>query len=99
MVCCLCANPPVTTWQGVVRVPGEGGAPKGGFPVLAEDLRPVSEVEARVNLQLAGGVRGQVAGSRQPGTGTGEVRSHLPSHPEVLGAQFASPARGLGIRQ
>ena len=52
MVCCLCANPPVT----------------------AEDLRPVSEVEAWVNFRPAGGVsRRQVAGSiprKQPGTGT-----------------------------
>ena len=46
---------------------------KGGVSGLAEDLRPVSEVEAGVNFRPAGGVRGQVAGplpGRQPGTGT-----------------------------
>ena len=46
---------------------------KGGVSGLAEDFRPVSEVEAGVNFRPAGGVRGQVAGSlpgRQPGTGT-----------------------------
>ena len=36
---------------------------KGGVSGLAEDLRPVSEVEAGVNFRPAGGVRGQVAGS------------------------------------
>ena len=42
---------------------------KGGISGPAEDLRPVSEVEAGVNFRPAGGVRGQVAGSiprRQP---------------------------------
>ena len=56
-----------------------------GVSGLAEDLRPVSEVEAGVNLRPAGGVREQVAGSihrRQSGTGTRRVRegavTHLP---------------------
>ena len=71
----------------------------------AEDLRPVSEVEAGVNFRPAGGVQGQVAGSiprRQPGTGTRRVREGAvtPSlHPEVLGIQFVSPGYGLDIRQ
>ena len=72
----------------------------------AEDSRPVSEVEAGVKFWLAGGVWGQVAGSlprRQPGgTGTRQVRGGAvtPSlHPEVSGIRFASPGRGLGIRQ
>ena len=75
-----------------------------GFPV-AEDLPPVTEVEAGVNVRPAGGVRRQVAGSlprRQPGTGTRQVRrvAVTPSlHPEVPGTLFASPGRGLGIRQ
>ena len=101
-------------WRGVirvvfiVRVPGEGGAPKGtkgGVSGPAEDLRPVSEVEAVVNFRPAGGVWGQVAGSlpgRRPGTGTRQVRGGVvtPSlHPEVPGIQFVSPGRGLGIRQ
>ena len=73
---------------------------------LAEDLRPVSDVETK-GKSLAGRwcKGGQVAGSlprKQPGTGTrqgqGEVWS--PSlHPKVPGTQFASRGRGLGIRQ
>ena len=50
---------------------------KGGVSGLAEDLRPVSEVEAGVNFRPAGVVRVHVAGSiprRQPGTGTRRVR-------------------------
>ena len=46
---------------------------KGGVSSPAEDLRPVSEVEAGVSFRPAGGVRRQVAGSlprRQPGAGT-----------------------------
>ena len=62
---------------------------KGGVSGPAEDLRPVSEVEAGVNVRPSGGVRGQVAGSlpgRQPGTGTRQVTGGAvtPSlHPEV----------------
>ena len=76
-----------------------------GVSSLAEDLRPVSQVEAGVNFRPAGGVRGQVAGSlpgRQPGTGTKQVRrgAVTPSlHPEVPDTRFTSPGRGLGIRQ
>ena len=33
VVCCLCANPPATTWRWVGRVPRGGGVPKVGFPV------------------------------------------------------------------
>ena len=72
---------------------------------LAEDLRPVSEVEAEVNFRPAGGVRGQVAGllpGRQPGTGTRKVREGAvtPSlHPKVPDTRFTSPGRVLGIRQ
>ena len=78
---------------------------KGGVSGPAEDLLPVSEVEAGVNVRPAGGVRGQVAGSlpgRQPGTGTRQVRTGAvtPSlHPEVPGIQFVSPGHGLDIRQ
>ena len=76
-----------------------------GFSAPAEDLRPVSEVEAGVNFRPAGGVRGQVAGfspRRQPGTGTRRVREGAvtPSlHPQVPGIQFVSPGYGLDIRQ
>ena len=71
----------------------------------AEDLRPVSEVEAGENFRPADGVQGQVAGSlpgRQPGTGTRQVKGSVvtPSlHPEVPGIQFVSPGYGLDIRQ
>ena len=66
-----CSN----SWSDTVRVKGPTGTRrvKGGVSGLAEDLRPVSEVEAGVNFRPAGVVRGQVAGSlprRQPGTGT-----------------------------
>ena len=78
---------------------------KGGVSGLAEDLRPVSEVETGVNFRPAGGARGQVAASlprRQPGTGTRWLRvgAVTPSlHPEVPETRFASPGRGLDIRQ
>ena len=68
---CACIN----SWSDTGRVQGPTGTKrvKGGVSGPAEDLRPVSEVEAGVNFRPAGGVRGQVAGSlprRQPGTGT-----------------------------
>ena len=79
---------------------------KGGVSGPAEDLRPVSEVEAGVNFRPAGRVRRQVAGSiprRQPGTGTRQGKGSVvtPSlHPEVSGIQFvSSPGYGLDIRQ
>ena len=98
-----CSN----SWSDTVRSQGPTGrrCTKGGVSGPAEDLRPVSEVEAGVNFRPAGRVRGQVAGSlprRQPGTGTRQVRGGVdtPSlHPEVSGIQFVSPGRGLDIRQ
>ena len=53
------------SWSDTVRVQGPTGTRrvKGGVSGLAEDLRPVSEVEAGVNFRPAGCVRGQVAGS------------------------------------
>ena len=78
---------------------------KDGVCGPAEELRPVSEVEAGVNFRPAGSVRGQVAGSlpgRQPGTGTRRVRESAVTHslhPEVPDTQYVSPGRGLGIRQ
>ena len=79
------------SWTDTGRVKGPTGrrCTKGGVSGPAEDLRPVSEVEAGVNFRPTGGVRGQVAGSlprRQPGTGTRQVRGGVdtPSlHPEV----------------
>ena len=62
-------------------------------------------MEAGVNFRPASGVRGQVAGSlprRQPGTCTRQQRVGVvtPSlHQEVPDTRFASPGRGLGIRQ
>ena len=95
------------SWSDTVRVHGPTGrrCTKGGVSSPAEDLLPVSEVEAGVNFRPAGGVRGQVAGSiprRQPGTGTRRVREGAvtPSlHLEVPGVQFVSPGYGLDIRQ
>ena len=88
------------SWSDTVRVQGPTGTRrvKGGVSGLAEDLRPVSEVEAGVNFRPAGGVRGQVAGSiprRQPGTGTRRCQGRW----EVPGIQFVSPGYGLDIRQ
>ena len=63
----------------------------------AEDLRPVSEVEAGVNFRPAGGVRRQVVGSfsgQQPGTGTRKCKGSVvtPSlHPEVPDSLSVSP--------
>ena len=95
------------SWSDTGRVKGPRGRKrvKGGVSGPAEDLRPVSEVEAGVTFRPAGGVRGQVAGSLprwQPGTGTRQVKGSLvtPSlHPEVPGIQFVSPGYGLDIRQ
>ena len=95
------------SWSDTGRVQGPTGrrCTKGGVSGPAEDLRPVAEVEAGVNFRLAGGVRGQVAGSlprKQPGTGTRQVKGSVvtPSlHPEVFGIQFVSPGQGLDIRQ
>ena len=95
------------SWSDTGRVQGPTGTRrvKGGVSGPAEELRPVSEVEAGVNFRVARGVRGQVAGSiprRQPGTGTRRVREGAvtPSlHPEGPGIQFVSPGYGLDIRQ
>ena len=74
VVCCLCANPPVTTWRWVGRVPRGGKVPKMEFPVRPK----ICALSQRwVNFRPAGGARGQVAGSlprRQPGTGTRQVK-------------------------
>ena len=53
-----CSN----SWSDTVRVTGPTGTRrvKGGVSGPAEDLRPVSEVEAGVNFRPAGSVRGQV---------------------------------------
>ena len=51
---------------------------KGGVSGPAEDLRPVSEVEAGVNFRPAVGVLPGKQPAQVPG-GYGEVRSHLPS--------------------
>ena len=95
------------SWSDTGRVQGPTGrrCTKGGVSSPAEDLRPVSEVEAGVNFRPAGGVRRQVAGSiprRQPGTRTRQGKGSVvtPSlHPEVPGIQFVSPGYGLDIRQ
>ena len=78
---------------------------KVGVSGPAEDLRPVSEVEAGVNFRPAAVYGGRLQvhfpGGNQC-TGTRQVRGGAvtPSlHPEVPGTRFASPGRGLGIRQ
>ena len=96
-----CSN----SWSDTVRVKGPTGrrCTKGGVSGPAEDLRPVSEVEAGVNFRPAGGVRGQVAGSQEATrhwyrTNKGSVVT--PSfHPEVPGSLFVSPGPGERIRQ
>ena len=94
------------SWSDTGRVKGPTGkrGTKGGVSGPAEDLHPVSEVEAGVNFRPAGSVRRQVVRSlpgRQPGTGTRKVmvRCGHTFPPEVPGTQFVSPGRGLGIRQ
>ena len=94
----------VNSWSDTVRLHGPTGTRrvKGG---PAEDLRPVSEVEAGVNFRPAGRVRGQVAGSlpgRQPGAGTRPNKGSVvtPSlHPEVPDSLSVSPGPGKRIRQ
>ena len=64
---------------------------KGGVSSPAEDLRPVSEVEAGVNFRLAGGIRRQVAGSlprKQPGTGTRQHRVGVDTFPPPGGSWY-----------
>ena len=95
------------SWSDTVSAQGPTGrrCSKGGVSGLAEDLLPVSEVEAGVNFRPAGCVRGQVvvqSPERRPGSGTGRARGGAvtPSlHPEVPDTQFVSPGRGMGIRQ
>ena len=96
------------SWSDTGRVKGPTGSKgKEEFQSWvsgpAEDLRPVSEVEAGVNFRPAGGVRRQVAVSlprKQPRACARQQRVGVvtPSlHPEVPGIQL--PGRGLGIRQ
>ena len=95
------------SWSGTGRVQGPKGrrCTKGGVSGLAEDLRPVSEVEAGVTFRPASNVRGQVAGSlpgRHPRTGTRSNKGSVvtPSlHPEVLDSLSVSPGPGKRIRQ
>ena len=94
------------SWSDTGRVQGptERRCTKGGVSGPAEDLRPVSEVEAGVNFRPAGGVREQVVGhfpggnqAQEPGQVRGSVVTSL--HPEVPDSLFVSPGRGLDIRQ
>ena len=97
----------VNSWSDTVRLHGPTGTRrvKGGVSRPAEDLRPVSEVEAGVNFRPAGRVRGQVAGSlpgRQPGAGSRPNKGSVvtPSlHPEVPDSLSVSPGPGKRIRQ
>ena len=95
------------SWSDTGRSQGPTGRrrTKGGVSSPAEELRPVSEVEAGVIFRPAGWVRGQVAGSlpgRQPGTGTRRNKGSVvtPSlHPEVPDSLSVSPGPGKRIRQ
>ena len=97
----------VNSWSDTVRLHGPTGTRrvKGGVSRPAEDLRPVSEVEAGVNFRPAGRVRGQVAGSlpgKQPGAGSRPNKGSVvtPSlHPEVPDSLSVSPGPGKRIRQ
>ena len=62
------------SWSDTVRLqaPTRRKGTKGGVSGPAEDLRPVSEVEAGVNFRPVGGVRGLFTGSLP--TGTRKVR-------------------------
>ena len=76
------------SWSDTGRVTGptERRCTKGGVSGPAEDLRPVSEVEAGVNFRLAGRI------------GKGSVVT--PSlHPEVPDSLSVSPGPGKRIRQ
>ena len=84
------------SWSDTVRVCGPTGTRrvKGGVSGPAEDLRPVSEVEAGVVFG-----RPAVHGGRLqvhfPGSNQAQVTGRLPSlHPEVPGIQFVSPGYG-----
>ena len=107
---CLCGWCTSVRCSGhVCRVKGptrNEGVPKVGFLGPAEDLRPVSEVEAGVNSRPAGVLR--EAGCRftsQEATRNWYQEGHrvgvdTPSlHPEVPGIQFVSFGYGLDIRQ
>ena len=72
VVCCLCANPPVTNWRWWSGSHAEEGFQRRGFRSgrrFASCLRG----GGRVNFRPAGGIRTQVAGSlpgRQPDAGS-----------------------------
>ena len=95
-----CSN----SWSDTVRVQGPTGTRrvKGGVSGPAEDLRPVSEVEARVNFRPAGRCTGAGCRFHSQEATRRRVRdcAVTPSlHPEVPGIQFVSPGYGLDIRQ
>ena len=87
--------------RGRVKGPTGWRCTKGRVSGQAEDLRPVSEVEAGVNFRPAGGVRGQVAGplpGRQPGTGTWPTRRFLTPDSRHLDVGWASGNQWAGRR-
>ena len=100
-----CSN----SWSDTVRVQGPTGTRrvKGRVSGLAEDLRPVSEVETGVNFSA--GRRCTGAGCRftshknnqaqVPGNKEMVGAVTLSFHPEIPENQYASPGRGLDIRQ
>ena len=93
------------SWSDTGRDKGPTGrrSSKGGVSGLAEDLRPVSEVEAGVKFSV--GWRCTGAGCRFTSQEATRHRYQegqvvTPSlHPQVLDTRFMSPGRGLGIRQ
>ena len=92
------------SWSDTGGVQGPTGRKrvKGGVSGPAEDLRPVSVVEAGVNFRPAGGVQRQVAGSlprKQPGTGTRQVKGSVVTPQRFLVSNSCPPGYGLDIRQ
>ena len=94
VACCLCRSPRAFCSEG----PTGRKRVKSGVSGPAEDLRPVSEVEAAVNYRppVAGAGRCAVP-DRRPGPGSrrsggGAVTPSL--HPEVSDTQSVSPGRG-----
>ena len=85
---------------GCAQGPAWRRSSKGGVSGPAEDLRPVSEVEAGGNFSAGRRCTGSLPG-RQPGAGTRQQRVGVdtPSlHLEVPDIEYVSPGRGLEIR-
>ena len=102
--CCTCSCSPLHDAQHSTACVSQGlrrrRGTKGGVAGPAEDLRPVSEVEAGVNFRPAGQAREQVvvhSSGRRPGAGTGWSRGGAVTptiHPEAPDTQYVPPGGG-----